>query len=145
MYSQDQHTAAAALQAIAQAPSMTALPFTLAALETGSGQSRHYVRRAWRFVRTCTHAAKLLPTVRRAIPWYVWPILAVAAVVKCFPLDFGTDEALFAVAFALIAWRRPGLLKALYREAQAGKPAPCGCRRHAPVVAASVAREAWSQ
>jgi hypothetical protein len=45
-------------------------------------------------------------------------------------VDFGVDEVLFALAFALIAWRRPGLLRALYREAQAGKPAPCRCPRH---------------
>lgn len=85
------------------------------------------IARGWRFARTCVHAARLLPAVRRAVPWYVWPVLAVAALVKCLPLDFGTDEALFALAFALIWWRRPGLLNALYREAQSGKPAPCRC------------------
>jgi len=87
-------------------------------------------RRLRRFLTTCVRAAKYLPTVRHAIPWYVWPILAVATVVKVMPLDFGTDEALFAIAFALIAWRRPGLLKALYREAQVGKPVRCACVRH---------------
>jgi len=84
-------------------------------------------RRAVRFARTCVRAAKLLPSVHQAVPRYVWPILALAAVVKCMPLDFGADETLFAVAFALIAWKRPGLLKALYREAQAGKPVRCEC------------------
>jgi hypothetical protein len=73
------------------------------------------------FAVTCVHAARYLPTVRRAVPWYVWPLLAVASAVKALPVDFGVDEALFAVAFALIAWRRPGLLRALYHEAQAGK------------------------
>ena len=76
------------------------------------------------------HAAKLLPTVRRAVPWYVWPVLALASAVKCLPLDFGTDEALFVLAFLLILRARPGLLEALYHEAQAGKPAPCQCARH---------------
>jgi hypothetical protein len=89
------------------------------------------VRRAVRFTRTCVRAAKLLTTVHQAVPRYVWPILGLAALVKCLPLDFGADETLFAIAFALIAWRRPGLLKALYREAQEGKPARCQCERHA--------------
>lgn len=88
-------------------------------------------RRAVTFARTCVRAAKYLPTVRRAVPWYVWPVLGLASAVKCMPLDFGADETLFAIAFALIAWRRPGLLKALYREAQAGKPARCQCGQHA--------------
>ena len=65
---------------------------------------------------TCIHAAKYLPTVRSAVPWYIWPLLAVASAVKAMPVDFGVDE----VLFALIAWRRPDLLRALYREAQAG-------------------------
>ena len=88
-------------------------------------------RHAMRFAVTCVHAATYLPTVRRALPWYMWPLLAVASAAKAVPVDFGVDEALFALAFALIAWRRPGLLRALYREAQAGKPAPCQCPRHA--------------
>ncbi|HEY2079387.1 MAG TPA: hypothetical protein VGH53_23915 [Streptosporangiaceae bacterium] len=88
-------------------------------------------RHAMLFVVACVHAAKYLPTVRRAVPWYIWPLLAVASAVKALPVDFGVDEALFTLAFALIAWRRPGLLRALYREAQAGKPAPCRCPRHA--------------
>jgi hypothetical protein len=87
-------------------------------------------RQARLFAVTCIHAAKYLPTVRRAVPWYIWPLLAIATAVKAVPVDFGVDEALFALAFALIAWRRPGLLRALYREAQAGKPAPCRCPRH---------------
>lgn len=87
-------------------------------------------KRARLFVKTCVRAAKLLLTVRQAVPVYVWPILGLATIVKFIPFDFGTDEALFALAFALIAWRRPGLLKALYREAQAGKPVRCGCERH---------------
>jgi hypothetical protein len=88
-------------------------------------------RHAMLFVVTCVHAAKYLPTVRRAVPRYIWPLLAVASAVKALPVDFGVDEMLFTLAFALIAWRRPGLLQALYREAQAGKPAPCRCPRHA--------------
>jgi hypothetical protein len=87
-------------------------------------------RQTMRFLVTCVHAAKYLPTVRRAVPWYIWPLLAVASAVKTLPVDFGVDEVLFTLAFALIAWRRPGLLRALYREAQAGKPAPCRCPRH---------------
>jgi len=83
------------------------------------------------FLVTCVHAAGYLAAVRRAVPWYVWPLLAIASAVKALPVDFGVDEALFAAAFALIAWRRPGLLRALYREAQAGKPARCRCPRHA--------------
>ena len=106
-------------------------------MSTALGSTRQQVTRraiiaaarAWRFMRTCTRAAKYLPAVRRAVPWYVWPILGLAALIKCMPFDGGTDEALFALAFALIAWRRPGLLKALYREAQAGKPARCACER----------------
>jgi hypothetical protein len=88
-------------------------------------------RHAMLFVVACVHAAKYLPTVRRAVPWYIWPLLAVDSAVKALPVDFGVDEMLFTLAFALIAWRRPGLLRALYREAQAGKPAPCRCPRHA--------------
>ena len=80
--------------------------------------------------RTCVRAVKLLPTVRRAVPAYVWPVLGLAAAVKCLPLDMGADETLFAVAALLILWRRPGLLEALYREAQAGKPVRCSCGRH---------------
>jgi hypothetical protein len=60
------------------------------------------------FVVTCLHAAKYLPTVRRAVPWYIWPLLAVASAVKALPVDFGVDEVLFTLAFALIAWRLPG-------------------------------------
>ena len=88
-------------------------------------------RRAISFVAACVHAAKYLPTVRRALPWYIWPLIAVAVAVKALPVDFGVDEMLFTLAFAVIAWRRPGLLRALYREAQAGKPAPCRCPLHA--------------
>lgn len=88
-------------------------------------------RQAMLFVLTCARAAKYLPTVRRAVPWYIWPLLAVASAVKAVPVDFGVDELLFTLAFVLIAWRRPGLLRALYREAQAGKPVPCRCPRHA--------------
>ncbi len=91
---------------------------------------RSHAAQAWQFTRTCTHAAKLLPTVRHAVPWFVWPVLVLAAIVKCIPLDMGTDEALFVLAALLIAWRRPGLLKALFREAQVGRPVPCSCSRH---------------
>ncbi len=69
-------------------------------------------------IMTLMHAAKLLPTVKQAIPRYVWPILILAMLVKVLPVDFGIDEALLIIAVALIAWRRPGLLKALYREAE---------------------------
>lgn len=79
--------------------------------------------------KTLGRAAKLLLTVRAAVPRYVWPILAVAALVKCWPLDMGLDEALFTLAFALIAWQRPGLVTALWREAEAGKPPRCQCDR----------------
>ena len=89
------------------------------------------ISRAARFLRACVHAAKLLPTVRRAIPWYCQAIIVIAALVKCLPLDMGADEALFTLAALLIAWRRPGLLKALYREASSGKPARCQCAQHA--------------
>lgn len=86
---------------------------------------------AWQFVMTCVRAAKYLPTVRRAVPPYVWPILAVATAIKVAPIiDFEIDEALYAVAAVLIAWRRPRLLKALYREAQAGRPPSCQCGTH---------------
>ena len=91
----------------------------------------HLARKGVLFVVTCVHAARYLPTVRGALPWYLWPLLAVASAAKAMPVDFGVDEVLFALAFGLIAWRRPGLLRALYREAQAGKPAPCRCPRHA--------------
>ena len=94
----------------------------------------HHLARAARlsmvFLVSCVQAAKYLPTVRRAVPWYIWPLLATALAVKALPVDFGVDEALFAAAFALIAWRRPGLLRALYREVQAGKPPRCRCPRH---------------
>ena len=93
--------------------------------------ARSAARHPLRTGRTCVHAAKLLPTVRHALPWYVWPIVVLAALVKCLPLDFGADETLFAIAFALVLWKRPGLLEALYHEAQAGKPASCQCARHA--------------
>jgi hypothetical protein len=83
-----------------------------------------------RFAGNCLHAVKLLPTVRRAVPWYVWPLLALAAAVKCLPVDFGADETLFILAAVIIVWRRPGLLRALYREASAGRPEPCACDRH---------------
>ena len=86
--------------------------------------------------RTCVHAAKMLPTVRHALPWYVWPVLGLAAAVKCLPLDFGLDETLFAIAFALVLWQRPGLLEALYHEAASGKPARCQCARHTRKAAA---------
>ncbi len=82
------------------------------------------------FIRTCMQAAKLLPTVKSAIPKWIWPILAVASIVKMLPVDFFIDETLFFIAFVLISWRRPGLLKALYREAQAGRPVPCVCEKH---------------
>ena len=125
---QDHTTQLAALAAMASSDGFPLLP--VLGMEPGEHQPGMAVR-AWRFTRTCTRAAKLLPTVRQAVPWYVWPILGLAAAVKCLPVDFGADETLFAIAFALIAWKRPGLLKALYREAQAGKPVRCGCARHA--------------
>ena len=88
-------------------------------------------RTSRRWVTTCIRAAKYLPTVRRAVPAYVWPILAVATAIKVMPvIDFEIDEVLYVVAALLIAWRRPGLLKALYRETQAGKPARCQCGNH---------------
>jgi hypothetical protein len=95
------------------------------------GEVDRFRQPAMLFVVTCLHAAKYLPTVRRAVPWYIWPLLAVASAVKALPVDFGVDEVLFTLAFALIAWRRPGLLRALYREAQAGKPSPCDSQRRA--------------
>lgn len=145
-----QQERAALLTAWAQEPSSTSLPPILASIADwpayntaamgavapgcepsrlarfGRSLARHPIVTA----RTCGHAAKMLPTVRRALPWYVLPIVILAAAVKCLPLDFGADEALFAVAFALVLWKRPGLLEALYREAQAGRPAPCSCERH---------------
>lgn len=81
------------------------------------------VSAAWRFVKTCVRAAKYLRTVRRAVPWYAWPILAIGTAIKMLPVDFEIDEALYLLAALLIAWRRPRLLKALYREAQAGRQA----------------------
>ena len=92
--------------------------------------------------RTCVHAAKMLPTVRKALPWWVWPILGLATAVKMLPLDFGADETLFAVAFLLILWQRPGLLEALYREASTGKPARCQCAKHAKWNGGQKARKA---
>lgn len=74
--------------------------------------------------------AKLLPTVARAVPRYVWPIFAAAALIKCFPLDFGIDETLFVVGLALIVRKRPGLVRVLWREASAGKAARCACPKH---------------
>jgi len=71
-----------------------------------------------RLISTAMKAAKYLPTVRKAVPAYVWPLLGLALLIKLVPIDFGIDEALLAICFALIAWRRPGLLKALWREAQ---------------------------
>ena len=150
---QDQATRAAVLTAIAQPHSPAPSFADLAAWATWNahtiaGEARtgeaamkppSRVRRFGRALRqhpittarTCVHAAKLLPTVRKALPWYVLPIVVLAAAVKMLPLDFGTDEALFAIAFALVLWRRPGLLEALYREAQSGRPAKCQCARHA--------------
>ena len=109
--------------------------------------ARHPIQTA----RTAARAGKLLLPAWRAVPWYVWPVLGVAAVVKCFPLDMGTDEALTALALGLIAWRRGGradtsrgprrycLVTALWREAQTGKPAYCQC---APCAARWQARQA---
>jgi hypothetical protein len=94
------------------------------------------------FGRTATRAAKLLPTVRHAIPRWIWPILGLAALVKCLPLDFGADETLFAVALVLIAITRPGLIPALWAEASAGKPAFCRCGPCAARWAAKRARRA---
>lgn len=119
-----EHAAAlAALPAPAAAPARRRARLARFARST----ARHPLTTA----QTCIRAAKLLPTVRQAVPGYVWPILALAAAVKCLPLDFGADETLFAAAFLLILWQRPGLLEALYHEAQAGKPARCQCARHA--------------
>jgi hypothetical protein len=84
----------------------------------------------WHAAKTTMHAAKHLPTVRKALPWYVLPIVVLAALVKCLPFDGGLDETLFTVAFLLVLWRRPGLLEALYHEAANGKPAPCHCEKH---------------
>ena len=41
------------------------------------------------FVLTCVHAASYLPTVSRALPWFIWPLLAVASAAKAMPVDFG--------------------------------------------------------
>ena len=98
---------------------------------------RDRAARIWRVIKahplrtakTTFHAAKMLPAVWRALPWYVLPIVALAALVKCLPFDGGADETLFAGAFVLVLWRRPGLLEALYHEAASGKPAPCQCDR----------------
>jgi hypothetical protein len=100
-------------------------------------------RQAWELAKTCAYAGKFLLTIWRALPWYVLPVLALAAVIKfCVWPDMGLDETLCAVAVAIIANRRPGLIKALYREAQNGKPAPCTCEPCAGKQARRVARRA---
>jgi hypothetical protein len=118
---------------------MSAITHTHADGTSGQRSTRRQVARFARVAthhpvttaRTCVHAAKLLPTVWRALPVWVLPLVGLAAAVKCLPVDFGADETLFAAAFVLILWARPGLLEALYREAQAGRPARCQCPRHA--------------
>jgi hypothetical protein len=61
---------------------------------------------------------RYLWTVRRAVPLPVKALLALAALVKCCPVDFGADEALTAVAVLLLGRMRPGLVKACWRAAQ---------------------------
>ena len=76
---------------------------------------------AWRAVKmvpVAGRACRYLWTVRRAVPLPVKVLLGVAMVIKCCPLDFGTDEALTAVAVLLLTRMRPGLVRACWRAAQ---------------------------
>lgn len=55
---------------------------------------------------------------RRAVPLPVKVMLALAMTIKCCPVDFGTDEALTALAVVVLRKMRPGLVKACWRAAQ---------------------------
>lgn len=67
---------------------------------------------------TAGRSLRYLWLVRRAIPWPVKVMLSLAMVIKCCPVDFGTDEALTAAAVWLLNRMRPGLVRACWRAAQ---------------------------
>jgi hypothetical protein len=56
--------------------------------------------------------------LRAAVPLPVKVLLVLAMIIKFCPVDFGTDEALTAVAVLLLGRMRPGLVKACWRAAQ---------------------------
>jgi hypothetical protein len=111
MYSHNQHTAAAALQAIAQAPSITAVPFTLAALEpAGEARPGSLGRRVRGAVRVARAVATL--TLKRSPKW------ARVAAVACLAIPGPVDEIIVWPALvAYVAVRHWGELASVAREA----------------------------
>jgi hypothetical protein len=71
-----------------------------------------------RMMQTAAHTARYLWMCRAAIPWPVKIILGVAMLLKCLPVDFGSDETLTVIAILLLRVLRPGLATVCYRAAQ---------------------------
>lgn len=69
------------------------------------------VRHAFRF-------ALLFWVVRAAVPKPILYMLIAAACIKCLPVDFGTDEALTAIALVLLRRYRPGLARVISHAAE---------------------------
>jgi hypothetical protein len=111
MYSQDQHTTAAALQAIAQAPGMTALPFTLAALEpAGEARPGSLGRRVRGAVRVARAVAAL--ALKRSPKWA--RLAAVASIASPLP---GDEVIVVPLLVAYVAVRHWAELAGVAREA----------------------------
>ena len=76
------------------------------------------VRSAARWTATAGRTCRFLWTVRAAIPWPIRALLGLAMVIKCMPLDMGTDELLTVIAVLMLRRLRPGLIRACWRAAQ---------------------------
>jgi hypothetical protein len=111
MYSQDKHTTAAALQAIAQDGSITALPFTLAALDQPSEAKPGSLGRRLRGAVRVARAVAAL-TLRRSPKWA--RVAAVASLASPLP---GDELILVALLVAYVAARHWAELAGVAREA----------------------------
>jgi hypothetical protein len=111
MSSHNQHTAAAALQAIAQAPSITALPFTLAALEPAGEATPGSLGRRVRGAVRATRAVVAL-ALKRSPKW-----AAVAVVASLASPLVGDELILVPLLVAYVAVRHWAELATVAREA----------------------------
>lgn len=76
------------------------------------------LRRALRWCLQAARTCRYLWTVRAAIPWPVKILLGLAMVLKCVPLDMGSDELVTVIAVLVLIRMRPGLVQACWRAAE---------------------------
>lgn len=76
--------------------------------------------------KVATAAAKLLFSVRAALPWWLRWLAIVTVAVKVvtapLPVDGGVDEFLMLVTLLLLWWRRRVLVRACWHEAKGAVP-----------------------